>query len=61
MIEDIRMSAGSDAAHHALEFYADVKSAAARNVSEARAPYEQLKAAYPSKSRKHHETGGGET
>jgi hypothetical protein len=30
-----------------------VKAEAARNVPEARAVYEQLKAAYPDKSRKH--------
>jgi hypothetical protein len=53
LIEDIRMAAGSDAAHHALEVYADMKSAAARNVPEARAAYEQLKAAYPNKGRPH--------
>ncbi|MDR0507106.1 MAG: hypothetical protein LBH32_09880 [Dysgonamonadaceae bacterium] len=57
MIEDIRMSAGSDASHAALEFYADVKAEAARNVPEARAVYEQLKAAYPNKSRKHRGRG----
>jgi hypothetical protein len=53
LIEDIRMAAGSDCAHHALEVYADIKSAAGRNIPEARAAYEQLKAAYPNKSRKH--------
>jgi hypothetical protein len=52
ILEDIVMSAGSDAHHYALEFYADVKSGAARNVPEARAVYEQLKAAYPNKHRR---------
>jgi hypothetical protein len=55
LIEDIRMTAGSDSAHHALEVYADFKSAADRNVPEAHAAYEQLKAVYPNKSRKHRE------
>jgi hypothetical protein len=55
LIEDIRMAAGSDSAHHALEVYADFKAAAGRNVPEARAAYEQLKAAYPNKSRKRRE------
>jgi hypothetical protein len=53
LIEDIRMAAGSDSARQALEVYADFKAAAGRNVPEARAAYEQLKAAYPSKGRKH--------
>jgi hypothetical protein len=57
LIEDIRMAAGSDSAHHALEVYADVKSAAERNIPDARAAYEQLKAAYPARNRKHR-TGG---
>jgi hypothetical protein len=52
ILEDIVMTAGSDAHHYALEFYAEVKSAAARNVPEARAVYEQLKAVYPNKHRK---------
>jgi hypothetical protein len=47
------MAAGSDCAHHALEVYADIKAATDRNVPEARAAYEQLKAAYPNRSRKH--------
>ena len=58
LIEDIRMAAGSDSAHHALEFYADIKSAADRNVPEARAAYEQLKAVYPNKGRPRRKTGG---
>lgn len=52
LIEDIRMAAGSDSLHHALEFYADVRIEAGRNVNEARAVYEQLKAAYPNKGRR---------
>jgi hypothetical protein len=52
LIADIRMAAGSDSAHHALEVYADFKAAAERNIPNARAAYEQLKEAYPSKSRK---------
>ncbi|MDR1325324.1 MAG: hypothetical protein LBK00_04725 [Treponema sp.] len=52
LIEDIRIAAGSDCAHYALEVYADFKAAADRNVPEARAAYEQLKAVYPNKSRK---------
>jgi hypothetical protein len=52
ILEDIVMSAGSDAHHHALEFYADVKSEAARNVPEARTVYEQLKAVYPQSGRR---------
>jgi hypothetical protein len=61
LIEDIRMAAGSDSAHHALEVYADFKGAADRNVPEARAAYGQLKAAYPNKSRKRRENGAGQT
>jgi hypothetical protein len=57
MIEDVRMAAGSDAHHHALEVYADVKAEAARNVPDARAVYEQLKAAYPNSGRKRRKTG----
>jgi hypothetical protein len=57
MIADIRMAAGSDAAHYALEFYADVKIGADRNVPEARAVYEQLRDAYPSRNRKHGTSG----
>jgi hypothetical protein len=60
-IEDIRMAAGSDSAHHALEVYTDFKSASARNVPEARAPYEQLKAAYPNSGRKRRKTEGEQT
>jgi hypothetical protein len=56
LIEDIRMTAGSDSAHHALEIYADFKVAVDRHIPEARAAYEQLKAAYPNKSRKHRES-----
>jgi hypothetical protein len=52
LIADIRMAAGSDSAHHALEVYADFKAAADRNIPDAHAAYEQLKAAYPTKSRK---------
>ena len=52
ILEDIVMTAGSDAHHYALEFYADVKSEAARNVPEAKTVYEQLKAVYPNKSHK---------
>jgi hypothetical protein len=52
ILEDIVMSAGSDAHHHALEFYSDVKAEAARNVPEARTVYEQLKAVYPRSGRK---------
>jgi hypothetical protein len=52
IIDDIVMTAGSDAHHYALEFYADTKSEAARNVPEARAVYEELKAAYPNSGRK---------
>jgi hypothetical protein len=33
LIEDIRMAAGSDSAHHALEVYADFKAAAGRTPS----------------------------
>jgi hypothetical protein len=54
LIEGIRMAAGSDSAHHALEVYAGMKAAAERNVPEARAAYEQLKAAYPNKGRPRH-------
>ena len=53
ILEDIVMTAGSDARHYALEFYADVKLEASRNIPEAKTIYEQLKAAYPSKSRKY--------
>jgi hypothetical protein len=60
LIEDIRMAAGGDDAHHALEVYADFKAAADRNVPEARAAYEQLRAAYPNKSRPRRKTGGEE-
>jgi hypothetical protein len=49
LLEDIVMTAGSEAHRAALEFYADVKAAAARNVPEARAVYEALKAVYPSR------------
>lgn len=48
-VEDIQMTAGSEAYHAANEFYADVKSAAERDVPEARAVYETLKAANPHK------------
>jgi hypothetical protein len=58
-IEDIIMTAGGDAAHSALEFYADVKTEASRNVPEARAIYEQLKAAYPKKGRRKGNSGPG--
>ena len=57
MIEDIRMAAGSDSHHYALEVYADVKAEAARNVPDARAVYEQLKSAYPKSGRKRRKTG----
>jgi hypothetical protein len=60
ILEDIVMSAGSDAHHSALEFYADVKSEAARNVPEARTVYEQLKAAYPNSGRKRRGTASME-
>jgi hypothetical protein len=60
-LEDIQMAAGSDAQHSALEFYADVKTEDARNVPEARAVYEQLKAAYPNKSRKNRTSEGEQT
>lgn len=56
ILEDIVMTAGSDAHHYALEFYADVKSEASRNVPEAKTVYEQLKAVYPSKNRKRRAT-----
>jgi hypothetical protein len=61
LIEDIRMAAGSDSAHHALEVYADFKAAAERNIPDARAAYEQLKAAYSSRSRKHRADEAGQT
>jgi hypothetical protein len=61
LIEDIRMAAGSDFARQALEVYADIKAASNRNVPEARAAYEQLKAAYPNKSRKHRENEAKQT
>jgi hypothetical protein len=61
MIEDIRTVAGSDAHHHALEFYADVKAEAARNIPEAHAVYEQLKAAYPKIGRRHRKTEDSQT
>ncbi|MDR0683527.1 MAG: hypothetical protein LBF83_00130 [Spirochaetaceae bacterium] len=61
LIEDIRMTAGSDSAHHALEVYADFKSAADRNVAEAHAAYEQLKAAYPAKNQKRRKNEVGQT
>jgi hypothetical protein len=60
LIEDIVRAAGSDDHHCALEFYADVKSQAARNVPEARSVYEQLKAASPHGSRRRRSTEGGE-
>ncbi|MDR1399451.1 MAG: hypothetical protein LBJ41_05980 [Treponema sp.] len=52
ILEDIMMTAGSDARHYALDFYADVKSASSRNVAEAKTVYEQLKAAHPTRKRK---------
>jgi hypothetical protein len=57
LIDDIVMTAGSDAHHYALEFYADAKSDAARNVPDARAVYEQLKTAYPNSGRKRRAKG----
>jgi hypothetical protein len=42
-------------------FTADFKSAAERNIPDARSAYEQLKAAYLNRSRKHRETGAGQT
>jgi hypothetical protein len=56
ILEDIVMTAGSDAHHYALDFYADAKSEASRNVPEAKTVYEQLKAVYPVKNRKHRTT-----
>jgi hypothetical protein len=61
ILEDIVMTAGSDAHHYALEFYADVKSEAARNVPEANTVYEQLKAAYPNSGRKRRAAASTET
>jgi hypothetical protein len=60
ILEDIVMTAGSDAHHYALDFYADVKSQASRNVPEAKAVYEQLKAAYPNSGRKRRGTSSTE-
>jgi hypothetical protein len=60
LIEDIVMSAGSDAHHASLEFYSDVKSQAERNVPEAWPVYEQLKAASPRSGRRRRSTEGGE-
>ncbi|MDR2481285.1 MAG: hypothetical protein LBD07_03210, partial [Spirochaetaceae bacterium] len=52
LLEDITMTSGSEAHYAALEFYADVKAAAARNVPEAHAVYAELKAVYPSRKKK---------
>jgi hypothetical protein len=52
ILEDIVMTAGSDAHHYALNFYADVRSQADRNIPEAKTVYEQLKSVYPNKGRK---------
>lgn len=50
ILEDIVMTAGSDAHHYALEFYADVKSEASRNVPEAKTVYEQSRRPTPART-----------
>jgi hypothetical protein len=48
-------------ARQLLELIEDIRTAAVRDVPDARAAYKQLKATYPNKSRKHRADEAGQT